>query len=183
MMKRFILQTKKEYPLRVRLAVTMSAGLVFAVLIPMALLLWASRLDAVLGLRTFIPGIGGWIIGVTLLLTGFGFALWSISDQLFRAQGTPIPVVATQVLLVSGPFRLCRNPMGLGAIMAYLGLAILTGSPASILCAVLFAAFFILYVKCFEEKELEARFGDSYRAYRVSTPFIIPHFMILKKHG
>jgi len=182
-MKRFLKQTSREYSLPVRLAVTLSAGLVFAVLIPMSLLLWASQLDGVFGWKSFTPGVIGWSIGGLLMLCGFGFAFWSISDQLFKARGTPIPVVATQVLLVSGPFRLCRNPMGLGAIMAYLGVSLLTGSLSSILCAVLFAALFIFYVKGFEEKELEARFGVSYRAYRESTPFIIPRLGKPKSRG
>jgi len=167
----------------VRLAVTLSAGFVFAVLIPMSLLLWASQLDGVFGWQPFNPGLVGWITGGLLMLCGFGFAFWSISDQLFKARGTPIPVVATQELLVSGPFRLCRNPMGLGAIMAYLGVSLLTGSLSSILCAVLFAALFIFYVKGFEEKELEARFGQSYRDYRAVTPFIIPWPGTHKPHG
>jgi protein-S-isoprenylcysteine O-methyltransferase Ste14 len=157
--------------------------LIFAYLIPTTLLDWAPQLDMVIGLTPFTPGIAGLVIGVLLAVNGFGFALWTISDQLFRARGTPIPVVATKVLLVSGPFKLCRNPMGFGAITAYLGLAILSRSPSSILFVVLFAGLFILYVKGFEEKELEARFGDSYRAYRASTAFIIPGLASPKKHG
>ncbi len=177
MMKRFLQQTKRDYSLPVRLAVTLSAGFFFAVLIPFTLILWASDLDAILGLSPFHVETREWITGGILMLIGFVFAAWSISDQLFRARGTPIPVVATQELLVSGPYRLCRNPMGFGAISAYLGLALLSGSPASILCVVLFAGLFIAYVKGFEEKELEARFGESYRTYRESTPFIIPRIL------
>ena len=177
----FLKITSREYPLPVRLIVTLCAGFVFAVLIPFTLILWASDLDGVLGMSPFHVGIREWITGGILMLIGFVFAAWSISDQLFRARGTPIPVVATQELLVSGPYRLCRNPMGFGAISAYLGLSLISGSPASILCVVLFAGLFIAYIKGFEEKELEARFGESYRKYRVSTPFIIPRILWPKK--
>jgi protein-S-isoprenylcysteine O-methyltransferase Ste14 len=177
MMDWFVKLTSRKYPLGVRLTVTLVAGFFFAVLIPFTLILWASDLDGFLGLRPFHVEIREWITGGILLLIGFVFAVWSISDQLFRARGTPIPVVATQVLLVTGPYRLCRNPMGFGAISAYLGLSLFSGSPASILCVVLFAGLFIAYVKGFEEKELEARFGDSYRDYRDSTPFIIPRIL------
>lgn len=177
----FLKITSREYPLRIRLAVTLVAGFIFAVLIPFTLILWASDLDGILGLSSFHVEIREWITGGILMLIGFVFAVWSISDQLFRARGTPIPVVATQDLLVSGPYRLCRNPMGFGAISAYLGLSLISGSPASILCVVLFAGLFIAYVKGFEEKELEARFGESYCKYRVSTPFIIPRILWPKK--
>lgn len=182
-MKDFVKQTRHEYSLPVRLVVTFCAGLIFAYLIPTTLLDWAPLLDRVTGFTSFTPGVVGLIIGSILIVIGFGFALWTISDQLFRARGTPIPVVATKVLLVSGPFRLCRNPMGFGAITAYLGLAILSGSPVSILIVVLFTGFFIAYVKGFEEKELEARFGQSYRDYRASTPFIIPFPRKPQPHG
>jgi protein-S-isoprenylcysteine O-methyltransferase Ste14 len=182
-MKDFVKQTRHEYSLPARLVVTFCAGLIFAYLIPTTLLDWAPQLDPVIGLTPFAPGIAGLMIGGILAVIGFGFALWTISDQLFRARGTPIPVVATKVLLVSGPFHLCRNPMGFGAITAYLGLAILSGSLASILFVVLFAALFIWYIKGFEEKELSARFGESYRAYRESTPFIIPRLGKPKSRG
>jgi protein-S-isoprenylcysteine O-methyltransferase Ste14 len=37
-----------------------------------------------------------------------------------------------------------------------------------------FAVLLVVYIKSFEEKELEARFGDEYRAYKRNTPFLIP---------
>ena len=35
-------------------------------------------------------------------------------------------------------------------------------------------AFAILYGRNVEERELEARFGEEYRAYRARTPFLFP---------
>jgi protein-S-isoprenylcysteine O-methyltransferase Ste14 len=173
-MKDFTKLTTREYSLPVRLLVTTSAGLIFALLIPISLIELAPRLDTVFHLSRISPGLASGIPGGILMLLGFFFALWSISDQLFLARGTPIPVVATQVLLIRGPFKLCRNPMGFGAITAYLGISILSGSISSIFCVVVFAVLFILYVKKFEELELEARFGQPYLDYKASTPFIIP---------
>ena len=34
----------------------------------------------------------------------------------------------------------------------------------------------VLEIKFIEEKELEQRFGDVYRAYKKKTPFFIPKF-------
>ena len=173
-MKDFTKLTTREYSLPVRLLVTMSAGLIFALLIPITLIEFAPRLDTVLHIPRFGPGFATGIPGGILMLVGFFFGLWSISDQLFLARGTPIPVVATQVLLIRGPFKLCRNPMSFGAIIAYLGLSILSGSVSSVLCVLIFACLLVLYIKLFEEKELEARFGQPYLDYKASTPFIIP---------
>jgi protein-S-isoprenylcysteine O-methyltransferase Ste14 len=109
-----------------------------------------------------------------LLLPGIFFALWSIYAQMARARGTPLPMVPTQELLIDGPFKLCRNPMTLGTILMYLGISILVGSITSTLFVVILAALLLAYLKGIEETELEARFGQAYRDYKASTPFIWP---------
>jgi len=111
---------------------------------------------------------------VAMALIGWLFAIWSIVDQLTRGRGTPLPVMATQTLLITGPFAYCRNPMSFGTIVLYYGLAIWTGSWSAIVLVTSFAAVLIAYLKYIEEKELEARFGQSYMEYKKTTPFIIP---------
>ncbi len=114
------------------------------------------------------------MVGSILLAIGIFFALWSIIDQLTRGKGTPIPTMATQKLLVHGPFQYSRNPMGFGTSLAYVGLSFYMASLSMLLFSMIFAAVFILYIKLFEEKELVERFGESYREYMRSTPFFIP---------
>ncbi len=82
--------------------------------------------------------------------------------------------MATQTLLVTGPFAYYRNPMSFGTIVLYSGLAIWTGSWSAIALVTSFAAVLVAYLKNIEEKELEARFGQSYIDYKKITPFIIP---------
>lgn len=173
-MKEFIKWTKKGYSLPARLLVTLCAGVVFAYLIPLSLIKFLPGLDVSLGLPSLYFGAVSWIIGGFGLVVGIYYGFMSIGSQLFDAGGTPVPVVATQKLLVNGVFRQCRNPMGFGAITAYLGISIIAGSISSIVCVALFAVLFITYVKKFEERELEERFGEDYRAYKASTPFLIP---------
>ncbi|MGB2894777.1 MAG: isoprenylcysteine carboxylmethyltransferase family protein [Anaerolineales bacterium] len=107
------------------------------------------------------------------------FAIWSIVDQLTRGRGTPLPVMATQTLLISGPFAHCRNPMSFGTIVLYSGLAIWVASWSAIGLVTTFTVALITYLKCIEEKELEMRFGQPYIEYKRTTPFIIPS--LLKK--
>jgi len=45
---------------------------------------------------------------------------------------------------------------------------------SAIALALMFAALLLLYVKVFEEKELEARFGADYLEYKRTTPFLRP---------
>jgi protein-S-isoprenylcysteine O-methyltransferase Ste14 len=173
-MNYFVQLTKRKYSLAKRLIASLAAGILFAGLIPFVLIYLLPRVDVFLQLPRFYLGIGGYIIGGLCIVIGGIFTFWSIGDQVFKAQGTPIPFIATQVLLITGPFRLCRNPMVFGAILVYSGISILINSVSSLIFSSLFAIMLIVYIKLFEEEELEARFGEAYRVYKTSTPFIIP---------
>ena len=48
--------------------------------------------------------------------------------------------MATQQLIVQPPYTFCRNPMTLGAIMMYLGMALLFNSPGAAMLVLLCAA-------------------------------------------
>ena len=85
-----------------------------------------------------------------------------------------MPVMPTQELLTEGPFRYCRNPMTLGAILAYLGMAVAAGTIAGTGFVLSLAASLLVYLKRLEEGELAERFGEAYLAYKRETPFIIP---------
>lgn len=176
MINRFVKWGRKEYPLIFRLIGTLAAGVVFVILLPLLLLTLGPALDQTLAFTTPLLGIWPPIVGVIMMLVGAFFALWSISDQLVKAAGTPIPVMATQKLLITGPFKLCRNPMSFGTIMLYLGLGVTIFSPGTIAIVLVLSALLILYVKRIEEKELEIRFGEAYKTYRDSTPFLVPRF-------
>jgi protein-S-isoprenylcysteine O-methyltransferase Ste14 len=84
--------------------------------------------------------------------------------------------MATQQLIVQKPYSYCRNPMALGAITAYLGIALLIGSISAAAVVLTLAAFLLVYIRFFEEKEMELRFGRAYLEYRKRTPFIIPRW-------
>jgi protein-S-isoprenylcysteine O-methyltransferase Ste14 len=164
----------KEYPLVIRIITTLCAGTIFVYLIPLSIFKGGPSIDHCLGLHPFSAGIWNVLLGGICILTGFLFGIWSNITEINIGRGTPIPVMATQKLLVEGPFKLCRNPMSLGAILAYVGIGILIGSPSALILSGLFSLILILYLKLLEEKELLERFGDSYREYLKSTPFIIP---------
>ena len=85
-----------------------------------------------------------------------------------------MPVLPTQELLTDGPYRYCRNPMTLGAILAYAGLAMAARTTAGTALVLALAATLLTYLKRLEEGELAERFGEAYVAYRRETPFIIP---------
>jgi protein-S-isoprenylcysteine O-methyltransferase Ste14 len=110
-----------------------------------------------------------------MVFVGAIYALWSIISQLTRARGTPLPMMATQKLLIDGPFKQSRNPMGFGAICMYLGMAIIVGSITSIIVVIFFLFLLVLWIKKVEEKEMEIRFGQEYVDYKKTAPFMIPN--------
>jgi protein-S-isoprenylcysteine O-methyltransferase Ste14 len=150
------------------------AGVLFLVLLPYVIIVLCPRLDSRLGLQGFYTGAVNYFLGLLLIGVGGFFALWSIYAQVTRGRGTPLPVMPTQELLTSGPFRYCRNPMTLGTILAYGGLAVVMGTPSGVALVLLLASLLIFYLKRFEERELGERFGEAYLAYKEQVPFIIP---------
>ncbi|MGD8865961.1 MAG: isoprenylcysteine carboxylmethyltransferase family protein, partial [Anaerolineales bacterium] len=144
------------------------------ILIPLFITVAGPALDRFLSISLSLVDPWVLVIGIFFMLVGGFFALWSIVDQLFKARGTPLPIMPTQELLISGPFKLCRNPMSFGTILLYLGLSILIVSPGAAAIVIVLSSLLLTYIKRVEERELEARFGQAYRSYKEQTPFLIP---------
>jgi len=81
---------------------------------------------APLALRSAALGRGAHLAGIVLLAAGASLALTCIA--MFRlARTTVIPHRTASRLVTRGPYRFTRNPMYLSLVLAYLGVAALTG--------------------------------------------------------
>jgi protein-S-isoprenylcysteine O-methyltransferase Ste14 len=71
-------------------------------------------------------------------------------------------------VVASGAFRYVRHPLYLASLLTYLGLTV---STASLFSLGLFVGIFFFhnYIASYEEKLLDARFGEEYRKYKRST--------------
>jgi protein-S-isoprenylcysteine O-methyltransferase Ste14 len=173
-MSRYAEWAQGEHSSARRIATTLLAGPVFLGLLPFLVTGVGPRLDRRLGLRPLkIRGVNR-VVGGLLAVVGFSLGFWSVVTQLDRGRGTPLPVMPTQTLLTEGPFRYCRNPMTLGTILAYLGIAVAVGTVAGTVLVLCIALLLVTYLKRLEEGELAERFGAAYLAYRRDVPFIIP---------
>lgn len=108
------------------------------------------------------------LVGVLPLVVGLGIA--KRGSDIFEKAGTNIETFNDpDILVTDGLYRISRNPMYLGFLMALLGVAIVLGSFSSILVAV---GFFVItdrwYIK-FEEESMAKRFGDRYAEYKAQT--------------
>lgn len=103
--------------------------------------------------------IGG--LGVLLL----AWAAWT----LHKAGTTVMPHKGTAALVISGPFVRFRNPIYLADTMLLLGLSELTKNIWLVAGAAAFVGLVTWLAILPEERHLEARFGDAYRAYKARS--------------
>jgi protein-S-isoprenylcysteine O-methyltransferase Ste14 len=76
-------------------------------------------------------------------------------------------------VITSGAFRYVRHPLYLASILTYL---CLTVSTLSLFSLVLLVGIFVFhnYIASYEERLLDARFGEEYREYKRSTQKWVP---------
>ncbi len=176
MKEQFLKQAEREYSPQKRIAGLALEGVFFLGILPGFLIYVPPRLDLLLGFPHLDLGAANIIIGCILAVAGLLFAWWSIYIQFTIGRGTPVPLMATQKLIIQRPYSYCRNPMALGTIVALTGVALWVGSISALLLVFTGAALLLSYIKLLEEKEMVLRFGDAYLEYRKETPFIIPRF-------
>ena len=112
--------------------------------------------------------------GVLLLAAGLGLASWGVKTM--REAGTPIrPTEPTQALVIAGPFRHTRNPLYLGMLLMYTGLALLLDRFGPLLTLPGVIAILRRGAVEREEQYLERMFGDDYRAYLRNVPRWLPN--------
>lgn len=81
----------------------------------------------------------------------------------------------TEPFIPRGPYRYVRNPMYMGVVCIAFGFAVTFASVAFLFWgAVLTIWFWFVWIP-FEERELEALFGDGYLDYKRSVPKLFPN--------
>ena len=176
MKEKFLKQASRTYSPRQRYLMLVFLAPIFLLGLPWLFIWLGGIVDRWLQLPAILPQPFNLVAGILLILPGWGFALWSIYSQFTIGRGTPVPLMATRQLVIQPPYTYCRNPMALGTIVMYLGVAFLFHSIGAAILVLIFSTCLLLYIKFLEEKEMEARFGGEYRAYRQRTPFLVPSF-------
>ena len=114
--------------------------------------------------RGWLPRIGSRPAGVVLAAAAFAFATLA-ALVMFRAKTHIDPYRPATALVTSGPFRITRNPLYVSLTLLYCGVALFFAMPAALgtLPLALVALHFGVIRR--EERYLETKFGDEYRAY------------------
>jgi protein-S-isoprenylcysteine O-methyltransferase Ste14 len=110
-------------------------------------------------------------VGVLVVLSGELLRIWAVHHigVISRTRSDRLgPLVAT------GPFSLVRNPLYLGNILLWVGFS--CSARLVWLAPIVLALLALEYhaIVRWEERLLEARFGDGYRAYAARVPRWVP---------
>lgn len=123
----------------------------------------------------------GWILPVPpaaglvlVVITGTACFL-TVVNLALRGLGAPFFIALSRKLAVDWMYAWTRNPMVLTALALLVSLGIWFRSLFFVVWAiVIFTPALLFFVKVFEERELEIRFGESYKEYRSKTPMLFP---------
>ena len=107
------------------------------------------------GLVTIISGIG-----ILFLLAGV------YEFQKVKTTVNPMTPAAASVIVASGIYRISRNPMYVGFLLALTGWAMFLSHPVAFLFLPVFVAYMNRFQILPEERVLSAKFGDEYDRYK-----------------
>jgi protein-S-isoprenylcysteine O-methyltransferase Ste14 len=114
--------------------------------------------------------------GLLLALGAIGY-FWCAA-LFVRAQGTPAPIFPTERTVVSGPYRINRNPMYSSVLAVVFGQAIFYQHWRLAAYGAFLFICFQLFVVLYEERDLRARFDGEYEEFCRRVPRWIPRIRL-----
>ena len=117
-------------------------------------------------------------IAAGIVSLSLGLVLTASSNRFLMKKGRGAAAfLLTEKLVSDGLYGRTRNPMSLGFYAACVGVGMIAGSLTVTLGALFIIVPVHLYnLKCFEERELGLRYGQSYIDYKRRVPFLFPRF-------
>jgi len=126
------------------------------------------------GLAPLGPGLGGGsgrAVAVGLSFAVLGGALLAMAANRFNQAGTNLPTwEPTLALVEDGPFRFSRNPIYIGLLLIYFGIATALTSVWAMLFLPGLLAIMHYGIVLREETYLAEKFGAAYKSYQARVP-------------
>ncbi len=114
-------------------------------------------------------------IGLILVYGTGAVTLLTVANLALRGLGAPFDIVLSRRLTTDWMYSWTRNPMVLATLACLLSIGLWLQSVLFVAWVlVLVAPAWVVYLKLYEERELEIRFGQSYRQYKARTSFLWP---------
>lgn len=108
--------------------------------------------------------------GVILIVLSLVTDLYLLGLFRFFGGGSPVPIDPAARLISQGPYQYTRNPMYLSHFVLVLGEFLLFGYLTLLMYLLFLIAGLHLFVKYWEEPDLESRLGSSYTRYLTKVP-------------
>jgi len=154
--------------------------LLIFLIVPIATFVVGRQLDSQLGLPPFPPFPLNFLFGFSVFFGGL--ALGITSTRLLYRVGGGLPwgeldsKAQSAILVTSGVYAFSRNPMTLGYSALPCGMGLMFHSLSmTLVVPTVVLTIMVIWLKVWEEPNLDKRFGAPYRAYQKRTPFLIPH--------
>jgi protein-S-isoprenylcysteine O-methyltransferase Ste14 len=118
-----------------------------------------------------VPAGIGW--GLVVVTGAASFIV--VANLALMGLGAPFFIVLSRKLVTDWLYARTRNPMVLAGLAFFLSLGIWFQSFLFIIWVLIgFTPALLFFVKMYEERELEIRFGASYIEYKSRTPMLFP---------
>ena len=130
------------------------------------------RIDSLIGLSVTPPRPYNYL-GTVPVLAGVVLRFWASSTIFSKGKGTPLYNHPPTALITTGPYRLVRNPLYLGAFLIYFGILITIPSLFLAILGLIGLPLAFIGISR-EEKGLERRFGEDYYQYKQKVPGWVP---------
>jgi protein-S-isoprenylcysteine O-methyltransferase Ste14 len=106
-------------------------------------------------------------LAIAIAMVGLAFSISGrMAFRRARTSANPFKPQAASSLVVTGIYRLTRNPMYVGLALVLVGWAVFLWSGWSLLGPVVFVAYIARFQIEAEERALARLFGDGYSAYK-----------------
>ena len=149
---------------------------IFFIFFPITFVYCGYYLDYLFAIPPMIRSLGAMKLGVFSIIMGLYLIAHTAWVQHCIGKGTPMHIHPTCKLVIQGPYKLIRNPMGVGFTVFYFGLSIMAGTWSMMLIIlpvyIIVGAWHLIAV---EEKELEKRFGKEYVEYKKNVKRFVPY--------
>ncbi len=114
-------------------------------------------------------------VAAFLLYATCAVLLVTVGNLALRGLGAPFAIALSRRLATDWLYARTRNPMVLASLACLFAVGLWLQSALFLVWHLALVTPAWLYlVKVYEERELEIRFGEPYRAYRAATPFLWP---------
>jgi len=132
----------------------------------LAVFILALQLNRLVPLALYHGSVPPILLAASLVLILAGVPLGPASIVRFlRAKTTLVPQGAARTLITDGAYRVSRNPMYVGIVLLYLGVALWMGAVWPLIALIIPCAIMNSVFIPFEEQRLRALFGDEFEQY------------------